>query len=134
MTTQVETHSQLPELEVSDRPSGPGAAAFVSAGIGSLFMGIGVVLNEYSAQIKSLIGIDFNAFLKFDANYGLGSGVGPLSGKVIVAVLAYLISFAILFALWRNREISVRKAFIWTLVLTAIGFALTFPPIFMLFA
>lgn len=133
MTTQTETQ-QMPELDVGDKPSGPGAAAFVAAGIGSLMMGVGVVLNEYSAQIKNLIGIDFNAFLKFDANFGLGSGVGPLSGKVILAVLAFVVSFAILFALWRNREINVRKAFIWTIGLTALGFALTFPPIFLLLA
>jgi len=131
MTAQID-NPQLHEIVVSDKPSGPAAAAFVAAGIGSLFVGIGVVLNEYSAQIKSLIGIDFNAFLKFDANFGLGNGVGPLSGKVIVAVLAFVISWAILHLMWRKREINIRKAFITTLVLVAIGFALTFPPIFTL--
>jgi len=131
MTAQID-NPQLHEIVVSDKPSGPAAAAFVAAGIGSLFVGIGVVLNEYSAQIKSLIGIDFNAFLKFDANFGLGNGVGPLSGKVIVAVLAFVISWAILHLMWRKREINIQKAFITTLVLVAIGFALTFPPIFTL--
>ncbi len=45
-------------------------------------MGLIVVLNEISADISN--------FLKFDANFGLGSGVGPLSGKAILAILAFL--------------------------------------------
>ena len=123
MTTQVEPNNAS-ELEASEKPSGPGAAAIIAAGIGSLVMGIMVSLAEYSVDIKN--------FLDFSKNYGLGSGVGPLSGKVIVAVLAYVISWAILFFVWRRREINVRKAFLWTIVLVGFGFALTFPPIFLL--
>jgi p-aminobenzoyl-glutamate transporter AbgT len=102
----------------------------VAAGIGSLVMGITVNVVEQSVRIKELIGVDFNALFRFDQNFGLGSGVGPLSGKVIVSVLAFLISWAVLFLLWRRRDISVGKAFAATLVLVAIGFALTFPPVF----
>jgi hypothetical protein len=131
MTAQSEA-SDLSELEVSDKPSGPAAAAFLAAGIGSLVMGLMVNVNELSGKIKDATGFDANAFLQFDKNFGLGSGVGPLSGKVIIAVLAFVISFGVLFLLWRRREINVRKAFIWTLVLVGLGFALTFPPIFLL--
>jgi hypothetical protein len=129
MAKQVES-THVEELAVSDKPSGPAAAAFVAAGIGSLVMGITVNVVEQSVRIKELIGVDFNALFRFDQNFGLGSGVGPLSGKVIVSVLAFLISWAVLFLLWRRRDISVGKAFAATLVLVAIGFALTFPPVF----
>lgn len=133
MTANAEPNS-VAEIEAADRPSGPAAAAIVAAGIGSLTMGIVVNLNELSAKIKTAIGLDFNNFFRFDQNFGLGSGVGPLSGKVIVAVLAYLISWAILFFLWRRRDINVRRAFIWTVGLVLVGFLLTFPPIFYLIA
>jgi hypothetical protein len=109
------------------KPSGPAAAAMVAAGIGTLVLGIMVVLAE-------ALGADFrNNVLDFARIYGIGSGVGPLSGKVIIAVIAYLISWGILAVLWRRKEISLNRAFIATLVLVAAGFALTFPPIFLLF-
>jgi hypothetical protein len=121
-------------LQTSTKPNGPVAAAFLASGVGSLAMGIGVLLNEASATIKSAIGIDFNAFLQFDKSFGLGSGVGPLSGKVALAVIAYAVSW-IVFHFWlRGREVPFRSYFIASLVLVGLGFVLTFPPIFMLFA
>lgn len=121
-------------LQTDTKPNGPVVAAFLAAGVGSLVMGIGVVLNEASATIKEAIGVDFSAFLQFDKNFGLGSGVGPLSGKVALAVLAFAVSW-IGFHLWlRGRDVNFRRAFIAALVLVGLGFALTFPPIFLLFA
>jgi hypothetical protein len=120
--------------QVQTKPNGPVAAAFLAAGVGSLVVGIGVVLNEASATIKNAIGVDFNAFLQFDKNFGLGSGVGPLSGKVGLAVIAFVVSW-IAFHVWlRGKEVNFRNYFIASLVLVGLGFALTFPPIFLLFA
>jgi hypothetical protein len=120
--------------QTDTKPNGPVAAAFLAAGVGSLTVGIGVVLNEASATIKNAIGVDFNALLQFDKNFGLGSGIGPLSGKVALAVIAFLASWLI-FHLWlRGKEVHFRPYFIAALVLVGLGFALTFPPIFVLFA
>jgi hypothetical protein len=116
------------------KPNGPVVAAFLAAGIGSLVMGIGVVLNEASGAIKDAFGIDLNAFLQFDKTFGLGSGVGPLSGKVGLAVIAFAVSWVLLHLWLRGKEVDFRTAFIATLVLVGLGFALTFPPIFLLFA
>jgi hypothetical protein len=121
-------------LQADTKPNGPVAAVFLAAGVASLVMGIGVVLNEASGSIKDAIGIDFNAFLQFDKNFGVGSGVGPLSGKVGLAVIAFVVSW-IIFHVWlRGREVEFSRYFTAALVLVALGFALTFPPIFMLFA
>ena len=121
-------------LETDTKPNGPVVAAFLAAGVGSLVIGIGVVLNEASATIKNAIGIDFNAFLQFDKNFGLGSGVGPLSGKVGLAVIAFVVSWVLLHLWLRGKEVNFRTGFIAALVLVGLGFALTFPPIFKLFA
>lgn len=116
------------------KPNGPVIAAFLAAGVGSLVMGIGVVLNEASATIKDATGFDFNVFLQFDKSFGIGSGVGPLSGKIVLAVIAFFGSW-IVFHLWlRRKEVSTTKGFIAALILVGLGFALTFPPIFELFA
>ena len=108
--------------DMQTKPNGPVAAAFVAAGIGSLVLGIFVVLNEVSA--------DINSFLKFDANYGLGSGVGPLSGKVILATIAFVVSWVVLHFYARGKEVNFGRWFAIALVLVFAGFALTFPPIF----
>jgi hypothetical protein len=121
-------------LQTDTKPNGPVVAAFIAAGVASLVMGIGVVLNEASATIKDAIGVDFNAFLQFDKNFGLGSGVGPLSGKVGLAVIAFAVSWVLLHFLLRGKEVNFRTGFIVALVLVGLGFALTFPPIFILFA
>jgi hypothetical protein len=124
----------MTSLQSDTKPNGPVVAAFLAAGVGSLAMGIGVVLNEASATIKSAIGVDFNAFLQFDKSFGLGAGVGPLSGKVGLAVIAFVVSW-VLFHFWlRGKEVNFRMGFIAALVLVGLGFALTFPPIFDLFA
>jgi len=121
-------------LQTDTKPNGPVVAAFLAAGIASFVIGIGVVLNEASATIKSAIGIDFNAFLQFDKNFGFGSGVGPLSGKVGLAIIAFVLSWVLLHLWLRGKEVYFRTGFVAALVLVGLGFALTFPPIFKLFA
>jgi hypothetical protein len=121
-------------LQADTKPNGPVIAAFLAAGVGSLVIGIGVVLNEASATIKAAIGIDFNAFLQFDKNFGFGAGVGPLSGKVGLAIIAFAVSWVLLHLWLRGKEVNFRSYFIAALVLVGLGFALTFPPIFVLFA
>jgi len=108
------------------KPNGPVAAAFVSAAFGCFVLGLIEVLNE--------AGILSGPVLDFAKNYGIGSGVGPLSGKVILSTIAYLGSWAVLGTMWRGKEINFGRAFSVALVLLALGFALTFPPVFELFA
>jgi len=108
------------------KPNGPVAAAFLATGIGSLVLGLAVVANE--------LGGDVSKFLAFDKNYGLGSGVGALSGKVTLMVLAYLISWIVLHFMWRGKEVNFGRVFSLALILVAAGFILTFPPVFDLFA
>lgn len=108
--------------DMQTKPNGPVAAAFVAAGIGSLVVGLFVVLNEISP--------DINSFLKFDANYGLGSGVGPLSGKVVLGTIAYFVSWVALHLRLRGKEVNFSRWFGAALILVLAGFALTFPPIF----
>ena len=119
MTTQ--------ELDV--KANGPAAAAFLAAGIGAFVLGLTVTLAEAFPPAEGQ-----TAFWDFAKNFGLGSGVGPLSGKVITGTLAYVISFVGLGLAWRGREVNLRTVLIASAVLLALGFALTFPPIFEVFA
>ena len=97
-------------------PSGPAAAAMVAAGIGSLTIGILTTGAVLSAELKTALNF-YNP-------------AGPLSGKTSVGIAVWLISWLILNALWKNKDLRLRTAFIWTLMLLAVALLLTFPPVF----
>ena len=107
----------LPEV---DRPTGPVAAAVLATGIGAFVLGLLTTLNEASTDVHD--------FLEFSDD------VGPLSGKTILAVIAYFGSWGILHALWRRQNPALRPILIATVVLIALGILGTFPTFFQAFA
>lgn len=115
--TEVGTTERLDDIE---RPTGPVAAALLAAGIGAFVLGLLTTLNEASSGVN-----DFLAFYE---------DVGPLSGKTIIAVIAYAASWAVLFGLWRRQNPALRPVLIATSVLIALGVLGTFPTFFEAFA
>ena len=111
------TTGQFAEIE---RPTGPVAAAGLAVGIGALVLGFLTTLNEASESVHD--------FLEFDED------VGPLSGKTIIAVIAYVVSWAVLHGLWRRQNPALRPILIATAVLIALGVLGTFPTFFQAFA
>lgn len=99
---------------------GRSAAALLASGIGALFLGIFTLLAEASVPIKDVL--------------NLYDPVGPLSGKTTIAVIIWLIAWGALYAMWRNKEVDFSKMYKIALILVALGFLLTFPPFFVLFA
>jgi len=97
-------------------PTGPGAAAMISAGIGTLTLGL--------MTTGAVIFVGLKDFLNFY------NPAGPLSGKTSVAILAWLVSWLFLNARWKEGEYALEKAFRITMVLILIGLILTFPPVF----
>lgn len=109
-----------PDGQISDKPFGPVAAAFLASGIGAVVLGILTTLAEASEGIKSAL--------------EWSKSVGPLMGKTIIAVIAFAVSWVILHIAFRDKDLDPRKVFTWTAVLVGIGFVLTFPTFFQLFA
>jgi hypothetical protein len=107
-------------LEDVERPTGPVAAALLAVGIGAFVLGLLTTLSEASTGVHD--------FLEFDED------VGPLSGKTIIAVIAYVASWAVLHGLWRRRNPPLRPILIATAVLIALGVLGTFPTFFQAFA
>jgi hypothetical protein len=111
---------QAEELQITERRSGPGAAAFLAGGIGALVLGVLTTLNEASTEVHD--------FLEF------WQDVGPLSGKTLIASAAFAGSWIVLaLILWR-RNVSLNAAFALTAFLIVLGFVGTFPKFFELFA
>jgi hypothetical protein len=108
------------EQHFEDKPEGPISAAIVAAGIGALALGILTTLAEANETIKGWLEVS--------------SSVGPLSGKTTVAVVIWLVAWAVLHSTMRRTEYETRKAFGIAVVLVILGVIGTFPTFFQAFA
>jgi hypothetical protein len=117
---ELERRPGIREAAEAYQPAGPAAAATMGAGFGAFMVGLMTVLAEASESIAESL-----TFFQ---------DVGPLSGKVIVAVAGWLIGWGVLHAVLRHRDFSMPTALIVMLVLLVLGLLGTFPPIFELFA
>lgn len=100
--------------------NGKAAAAILASGAGSLALGLLTTFAEASAPLKDAL--------------TLYNPVGPLSGKTAGAVVVWLVTWALLYVLWKDRQVDFGKVFIVTLILIAGGLLGTFPPFFEVFA
>lgn len=94
-------------------PNGGALAAVLAAGIGALAMGLFVIVNEAGIFTAPSL-------------YG---PTGGLSGRSTLAVLTWLVAWAILHARWRGQEVAAGRVLTWTLVLVGLGVLMTFPPV-----
>lgn len=103
-----------------DRPDGPAMAALHATGIGAFVLGLLTVLAEASASVKD--------WLEF---YG---PVGPLSGKTTLAVVAWLVSWAVLHPVLRSKPTLTNRHLFVICLLLFLGLLGTFPTFFEAFA
>jgi hypothetical protein len=115
-----QSEGTLDDVGGAEPPEGPAAAALIAAGTGCLAVGIFTTAAEASSSFAS--SITYN------------TDVGALSGKTTLAVVVWLVVWAILHVVLRHRPFPITRALTVCLVLTAAGFLLTFPTFFELFA
>jgi fluoride ion exporter CrcB/FEX len=113
---------ELTELNLPDKPDGPGAAMMISAGVGILVLGFLTVLGEASAGAKTWL-----------QKWEWGEGVGPLAGKTTLAALAYIVSLVVLWIVWRAKNVNLKTAFYVGLALGILGAIGTYPTFFQKF-
>lgn len=99
---------------------GAASAAFVASSLGCFFIGLFTTLAEISPAIKTAL--------------TWSVPVGPLSGKTILGVILWVISWLVLHNLWKDKESDFGKSLTITLILVVLGLLLTFPPVFQLAA
>ncbi len=107
-------------IGTSRRPNGPAAAAILAAGIGIFTTGLMTTLAEAWEGLK-------NALIWW-------APAGPLSGKTGMGVIVWLIAWAALATAYTGKDVEIGKTIRWAWVLILLGFLLTFPPVFDLFA
>jgi len=96
-------------------PNGPGAAAVLAAGIGSLALGVFAFAGDASPQI----GRAFNIW----------NPSGPLSGVTTAAVVVWLVAWYLLARRWSTRDVGLTAVTVTALAMLAGGLLLTFPPL-----
>jgi hypothetical protein len=111
---------EAPYGQGDDLLNGPPLAAVLAASIGVFALGVLTTLAEVSAGIKTWL--------------TWVTPVGPLSGKTLVAIIAWLAAWAVLGLAWRRRDVVFRTVVIASAVLIGLGFLGTFPSFFDKFA
>jgi len=96
-------------------PNGSGAAAILAAGIGSLVVAVSGIAADKSPSLKSL--------------FSIHKPTGALSGETTLAILVWLVAWAILEVLWRKRNVPLLRINVIALVLLGLSLLSTFPPI-----
>jgi hypothetical protein len=94
-------------------PNGSGAAAILSAGIGSFAVALFTIVADKSAYAKNL--------------FVLYKPTGPLSGVTAAAILLWLAVWATLEWRWRKRAVALSRINIIAFVLLGLSLLLTFP-------
>jgi hypothetical protein len=113
------TSNNVAPLNHPARPNGSGAAALLSAGVGSLALAIVALVADKSALVKGLL-----TFYR---------PTGPLSGVTTVAILIWLTTWGILEWRWREKPAAIGPISAIALLLLGLGLVLTFPPVVDLF-
>lgn len=99
--------------------NGSGAAAILSAGIGSIALAVLSCAGDKLTAVKNSL-----IFYK---------PTGPLSGVTSTAILIWLVAWGILEWRWRNRTVVVGRISVVALTLLGLSLMLTFPPVIDLF-
>jgi len=105
--------------KVPDRTLGAAAAAIVAAGIGCAALGLFTTLAEVSTGVKGWL----NWY----------NPAGPLSGKTSMAVIVWLVAWALLHWTWKDKPVRFTRAFGFGFFLIILGWLFTFPPVFLAF-
>ena len=113
---------ELEGLDLKDKPDGPAAAVMIASGLGIFTLGLLTTLAVINGSVKS-----FLEWFQFD------QGVGALAGKSTVAVVVFFIAWLVLYLLWRDKDVDLKKSFYIGLGLGILGAIGTFPPFFELF-
>jgi len=123
MNHDADISPEIAPLHLSDKPDGPGAAMMISAGFGVFVLGFLTILAEASAGANTWL-----------ATWQWGQGVGALAGKTTIASLLYFASLALLWAIWRHKDVNLKTAFYVGLGLGILGAIGTYPTFFQMFA
>jgi len=111
----VSTQTTISQDNVPAVPNGSAAAAILSAGIGSFAVALLAIVANQSATAKNLL-----------STY---KPTGALSGVTTLAILFWIVAWAVLEWRWRGRNLSLKRINVIAFTLLALSLLATFPPL-----
>ena len=130
-STLIEAEPFAPDVEVAPAASrrahvadGVAVAALMAAAMGMLTL---AVVNLFTAASKA-----FNAWVHAVGKLWMpgAEGIGPYSGKETLALVAWLVSWVILGAALRHKEMRLSRWLIVFLIGVGVATTLIWPPVF----
>ncbi len=94
--------------------NGPGAAAILAAGLGSLALGVFALAGDASPPIRLALNV--------------WNPTGPLSGVTTGAVIVWLVAWFALARAWGRRSVNLARVNTAAFIMLIAGLLLTFPP------
>lgn len=116
--------------ETAPSVSGPAAAALISAGIGCFTMMVTHHLSETSKSIETIVWNLGTWIPGSKTNDELWGNIGSYTGKETMLLVGWLVSWPILHALWKNKNIKSRTIFFWMFALLVAATAMCWHPLF----
>ncbi|MER3436080.1 MAG: hypothetical protein C4288_22615 [Leptolyngbya sp. ERB_1_1] len=110
--------------------SGAAAAAFISAGIGSVIMMIVHHLSDTSKERENMVKAIGNWIPGSVNPDPLWGNIGSYAGKETFLLIGWLSSWAVLHLLLKNRQVRPRTLFLWMLSLLTLATAMAWHPLF----
>jgi hypothetical protein len=110
--------------------SGPAAAALVSAAIGCFTMMVVHHLSDTSKAREKFIWSLGKWIPGSDSKDELWGNIGSYTGKETMLLVGWLVSWPILYLLWRNKNIKSKTIFFWFFILMIAATAMSWHPIF----
>ena len=106
-----------------EKPTGAAVAAYLSASLGILSLAVSHLLSEKNESIK-------NAVQALGKLWMPGAeGIGPYSGKETIELLVWLLSWAVLHSMLKNKTVSVRWSGVAFLLILGVATTLLWPPV-----
>ena len=102
------------------KTDGVAAAAILAAAIGVFITGSLTTLAEINQSLRTAL--------------AWSGAVGPLIGKTGVGVIVWLIVWPVLHVIWREKEVNFNAIYTAALLLIALAWVFTFPPVFEAFS
>lgn len=110
--------------------SGPAAAALISASFGCFLMMVTHHLSDTSEAREKIvwaIGSWIPGSHNADPMWG---NIGSYSGKETMLLVGWLVSWPILYLIWKNKRVKSRTIFFWLFTLLIAATAMSWHPLF----
>ncbi|MCC3412510.1 MULTISPECIES: hypothetical protein [unclassified Microcoleus] len=110
--------------------SGPAAAALISAGIGCFVMMVTHHLSDTSKATEKIVWNIGSWIPGSKSDSELWGNIGSYTGKETMLLVGWLISWPILYAIWKNKSVKSRTIFFWMFALLVASTAMSWHPLF----